>query len=325
MRLRESLDIKEDPYVKSLRSEPGDQSSKQLQKAILSRKTYCQEQLKTLSSKGQIVEEELGTWAADWYINACIRKFKLGLDGGSVDLSFFKDEEKDYLLQCLIAIEPKNLDTDFPTSAAKLSPKVRKLIEHLLVDHSSDFTGLIFVRTRAEVAVLSHLLSENPLVKRLYSISTFVGTSNVTSRKASIGELVDVRNQKDTLDDLRRGQKNLVITTSALEEGIDVSACNSVICFEKPPNLKSVIQRRGRARKSASKFVLMLADDVDPSTITTWQTLEEEMHQKYLDDMRILQKLDALEAVDEGEKEFIVESTGAKLLMSNAVSHLYRM
>ena len=52
--------------------------------------------------------------------------------------------------------------------------------------------------------------------------------------------------QTETLDDLRSGAKNLIISTSICREGIDIGACNIVICFEKPPNLKSFIQRRGR-------------------------------------------------------------------------------
>jgi ERCC4-related helicase len=52
----------------------------------------------------------------------------------------------------------------------------------------------------------------------------------------------------DMLNDFQQRRKNLIISTNVLEEGIDITACYMVICFNKPPNLKSFVQRRGRAR-----------------------------------------------------------------------------
>lgn len=151
---------------------------------------------------------------------------------------------------------------------------------------------------------------------------------------------MEVRNQKDSLDDFRTGHKNLIITTNALEEGIDISACNVVICFDKPPNLKSFIQRRGRARKSASKYVVMFQRGADDSAISKWQDLEQEMKQIYMDEMRQLEELKGLEANEEGyQPPLEVQSTGfvifscfwdkqltfysAKLTMAESVKHLY--
>ncbi|KAL8723097.1 MAG: hypothetical protein Q9225_000568, partial [Loekoesia sp. 1 TL-2023] len=322
--LRMSLDIEQDPYVKALRADPLSYDSQPLKKAILRRKTYCQEQLKRLNTKAKIIEDELGAWAADWYVDACTRKLQRGVNDESTSLRLLDDSEKVYLEQCLSTliscISPKAL---LSLDSARLSPKFFRLIDFLISQRKSEFTGLLFVRTRAEVAVLSHILSMHQEIKEFYMVSTFVGISSSGQRKANVDELVDVRAQVDTLDDLRLGRKNLVVTTSALEEGIDVSACNTVVCFDKPSNLKSLIQRRGRARKSESTFAIMLAEDNDPSTIATWQQLEEKMQQQYMDDMRQLQELESLEAVDEGDREFVVETTGAKLLLSDAVSHLY--
>lgn len=170
--------------------------------------------------------------------------------------------------------------------------------------------SVVFVRTRAEVAVLSHLLSEHPSTKT-FRIAAFVGCSSFSGRKSTIGELVEARNQKDSLDDFRAGHKNLIVTTNALEEGIDVSACNVVICFDQPPNLKSFIQRRGRARKSASKYVVMFERGTDDSAISGWQDLEEEMKQIYMDEMRQLEELKNLESSEEGDlPPLTVQSTG---------------
>ncbi|KAI4095920.1 MAG: hypothetical protein Q9206_000152 [Seirophora lacunosa] len=295
----------------------------ELRKLKLSRKTYCQEQLKNLSIRAENIQLELGPWAADWYIKACIRKFQQVVSADTVHLRMFDDHEKVYLEECLRSLLSSVSEDEASLDDASLSSKFSCLTEFLSSQLGTDFTGLLFVRTRAEVAVLAQLLSMHPKTKVFFTVGTFVGVSSTTSRKGNIGDLVDARGQIHTLDDLRFGRKNLVITTSALEEGIDVTACNNVICFDKPPNLISVIQRRGRARQSKSKFVIMLADDVDPSIITTWENLEAEMHRQYMDDMRQLQEIQALEEMDEGYREFVVEKTGAKLLLADAVSHLY--
>ena len=106
------------------------------------------------------------------------------------------------------------------------------------------------------------------------------------------------------------GGTNLIIATDVLEEGIDVTACHLVICFDKPPNLKSFIQRRGRARQGQSTFAIMLADDDVSASLNSWQALEEEMIRVYQDDARLLQEVSNLESIqEEVEDEFRVEST----------------
>ncbi|KAI4196309.1 MAG: hypothetical protein LQ350_006626 [Teloschistes chrysophthalmus] len=321
---RLSLDIEEDPYVLKMRSDPDSLNLGQLTKALLGRKTYCQEQLKMLHTRAQKIEEQLGIWAVCWYINACVRKLLIRGGDDHVELQLLDNTEITYLTQRLstflldIPKQPlASLDQKF------LSAKVLCLIDFLIHHQAPRFSGLIFVRTRAEVAVLSELLSIHPDLSGFYTISTFVGASTSAGRKGNIGELVDVRSQISTLDDLRAGRRNLVITTSALEEGIDVPACNVVVCFDNQMNLKSLIQRRGRARQSKSTFAIMFAESDDPSTVSTWKQQEEKMRKLYEDDMRQLAELEAKEAAEEGDRVFVVEKTGAKLLLADAVSHLF--
>ncbi|KAL8939968.1 MAG: hypothetical protein Q9211_002496, partial [Gyalolechia sp. 1 TL-2023] len=320
--LRMSLDIEQDPYVKLLRSDPLSGDSKPLKKALWGRKTYCQDQLKKLNTRAEIVEKGLGAWAADWYVNACTQKLQHLVSEASTGLRFLDDSEKVYLGQCLSTlVSCLSREALLAIDSTRVTPKFMRLIDFLISQQKPAFTGLLFVQTRAEVAVLSQMLSMHPRIKEFYTVSTFVGAS--TAQRGNIGELVDVRGQVETLDDLRFGRKNLVVTTSALEEGIDVSACNAVVCFDKPSNLKSLVQRRGRARKPESTFAIMLAEDDDPSIFATWRQLEEMMQQEYMDDMRQLQELESQDESEEGDREFAVERTGAKLMLSDAVSHLY--
>ncbi|KAL8969849.1 MAG: hypothetical protein Q9183_001799 [Haloplaca sp. 2 TL-2023] len=327
-RFRNGLDIEQDPYITYLKSEDPEfrdiRHQRQLSKAYLNRKTYCQEQLKNLYNKAKIVEQDLGTWAIHWYLNACLEKFQASCDGVSAAFASLGLDEKIYLRQCLntfmrqISRDPPN-----PHASVFLSTKLIRLIDFLEVEQKPGFAGLVFVKTRAEVAVLSELLSNHPRTAAFYTVSTFVGASNAPSHRQNISDLVDVRNQIDTLDDLRAGRRNLVVTTSALEEGIDVTACNVVVCFDKPDNLKSLIQRRGRARQSKSTFAIMLAEDDDPSIVASWEQLEEDMRNLYEDDMRRFQEIEKSEEAEEGHRELVVERTGARIVLQDAVSHLH--
>lgn len=109
--------------------------------------------------------------------------------------------------------------------------------------------------------------------------------------------------------------------TSVLEEGIDVPACNLVVCFQKPANLKSFVQRRGRARQRDSKLILLL--DSENDKLSEWQQLELSMKALYEDEMRLQEVLVLKDAETQDAREFRVESTGALLNLDNAMQHLF--
>ena len=260
------------------------------------------------------IDTELGPAATEYYIHECIEKFQQGTADGSFVIEGFEDDERKYLREKFGRVHIPSPGADLPVQNPAMTPKLQTLIEYLLGEDAQGFTGLIFVRTRAEVAVLSHMLT---LHVPKFIVSTFVGASSFSGRTKAITELAEVKNQSHTLDDLRQGKNHIVVTTNALEEGIDVAACNVVICFDPPPNLKSFIQRRGRARKSFSKFVLMFEEGPSSRAILTWEELEAEMTRMYEDDMRALEEAKALEEQEEeGRRELFNETTGYLLIES---------
>lgn len=176
------------------------------------------------------------------------------------------------------------------------------------------------VRERATTVVLAHILAMHPEVNQKFRIGTMVGTSFVPGVKRDFLDLPETGGGL-SLEAFRAGKKNLLVATSVLEEGIDVPACNLVICVDKPSNLKVFIQRRGRARMRQSHLYLFIEEQPDPST--EWEDLEASMKRHYEDDMRELQKLEALEELDELDyPDLCVESTGARLTIRDAKSHL---
>lgn len=142
-----------------------------------------------------------------------------------------------------------------------------------------------------------------------FGLERLFGASNNQARASNISDLINISDQKHTLNELRKGTKNLIIATSVCEEGIDITACNLVICFEPPPNLKSFVQRRGRARSVKSRFVVMFLKGQEKALLE-WQELEAEMKEKYIDDIRHLEQIEKVESQGEGYREFLIESTG---------------
>ncbi|KAH0543885.1 hypothetical protein FGG08_001786 [Glutinoglossum americanum] len=317
------LDILQDPYVLSLKAENTARSAETLKGTLLKRKTYCQDQFKGICNKAIHICREFGAWATNYYIAHSIDKLR---SKATTDITpGWNDGERHYLLNALDRVKVAQIWADSLNDTGEVSPKLESFINLLVEESVPDFAGLVFIEQRVAAAVLSHLLSVHPRTKDLFECATFVGTSAGVYRKAaSIGELIEPRGQKTTLDDFRNGRKNLIIATSVLEEGIDISACHLVMCFSRPPNLKSFVQRRGRARARQSKFVLMLAENDKKNAVDRWQELEEEMKSMYLDDQRKLKEIERTESMtEEGDRRFLVESTGALLTLETALTHLY--
>lgn len=274
-------------------------------------------ELKTFCTKASHVYDELGQWAADYYIKRSIDIWSSAETNRRADPFFNTGKRSNALLELLLQqIQSANpvLSSTFPDES-NTTRKVRQLVRFLTSYGEGDLHGIIFVEQRATVAVLYQLLSLHPMTKGMLRCGTFIGTSSFSSRKSSLGDWLSLREQIDTLDCFRKKDKNFIIATSVLEEGIDISACNIVICFNKPPNLKSFIQRRGRARKSRSIFVLLVPSDDRSLGPQEWGDMENQMREEYQKDATDRQKLQQLEDAEEyvegySNARFEIKSTG---------------
>ena len=302
-RLHASLDIDEDPYIASLR----DQDHERYFHVRRTRKTFCQDQMKRFIHMATNVNHELGPWMSDLYVILCIQRVQRRREAAITLLQNIEEAEKIYLSKQLNLLTLPSIEDHLRLPSFDLSPKLDQLLGILKKEMTPNAAGIVFVKTRASAKLLSVLLAVHPQTQNL-RIGTFVGTSNNQAHKSYISDLSDAREQRETLNDLRSGVKNLIITTSVCEEGIDIAVCNVVVCFESPPNLKSFIQRRGRARSITSKYIIMFSKGQE-KLLVEWERLEIEMRQKYMDGMRDIEKIDRLEEQETGHREFRVEST----------------
>jgi ERCC4-related helicase len=66
---------------------------------------------------------------------------------------------------------------------------------------------------------------------------------------------------KETIQSFKTGRINVLIATNVVEEGLDVSTCNQVICLNELTTVKAFIQMKGRARQANSRFVFLCSEE----------------------------------------------------------------
>lgn len=274
------LNINDDPYVKALRSDDSDRGKRRLAKVLLNHKTWTREQVNRVHRTSLVMHDELGPFAANYYISLVVKNCESltrssGVDG-FLGMQEISPSEKRHLVdimhQATAPVQGQgNLD-----NTIEISHKLGKLIETLLDQHDTT-RGIIFVNQRATAEVLAAILRAHPATGNAFKFGTFVGNSMTAHRSREVAHVVDFVAQKDVLHQFRKGQINIVIATDVLEEGIDVPACNLVVCFDCPKNLKSFVQRRGRARQRQSKLIMLFDARADGKKLMEFQELEENM------------------------------------------------
>ncbi|KAL2759412.1 hypothetical protein ACRALDRAFT_1074287 [Sodiomyces alcalophilus JCM 7366] len=317
-----SLDIQEDPYVKYLLGQGTDRSRRKLERVLERWDTYTQNQIRTFTQRSSQLLRELGSWAAEYYVWKVIEDAKSALVSRESDFVSWTDEEKQYLAKCLGQVEPV-LRTEADLTREAVSDKVVLLMENLLLHGDDDTLGIVFVKERTTATVLAHLLASHPLTRHRYPrVGVVVGISQFAAKRKDIWDLSRTE-EFQSLQRFRNGEVNLLVATNVLEEGIDVPACNLVVCFDQPDNLKSFIQRRGRARQRDSRLVILVDIKNPPKALGSWEEMEAQMKLRYEDQDREIQRLQEIEDSEPTPSEkLVVESTGAWIDYDTAKSHL---
>ncbi|OCH85962.1 hypothetical protein OBBRIDRAFT_838546 [Obba rivulosa] len=299
----DSLYIEGDPYVKALRQQLvklplGDERTRidqKLSKTIGKQDTFTHRGLKDFARAAQEICLDLGVWAADWYVVEVIKRAEFAADPYNNIMSTWQEKEKRYLLSIISRIQAR-------------------LVDYLFAEHASaeaqdeTYSGLVFVTRRDIVIALAELLSRFPEMAQRFNIGSLLGSSNSFQRHTFLDITRTIPKDshlEKTLRDFKIGDKNLIISTSVAEEGIDIQACE--------------VERRKK-----STFILMFEDgSVQQKLVQQWEEIEARMTALYNDVSRDAAPAPECDDDDDDDpQEYVVESTGAVLTLHSATSHL---
>lgn len=252
-----TLDIDIDPYVKNLRKQLGRMTEsdplraridQKLSKAIKKHDTYTHKGLRDFQRAAEDICLDVGPWGADWYIEKVVARVKDSEVPYKNIIADWQQEEKRYMVDIIKRINIKPSSYNPPDIIAGITDKVLALIECLqeekaLTESAGDvYSCLVFVTRRDSVLALSEVLRVHPQTKNLFNIGSLLGSSESQYRRTFLDITRDLAlaSQVDTLRDFRIGEKNLIVSTSVAEEGIDIQACGTVIRWDPPQNMVSL-------------------------------------------------------------------------------------
>ena len=309
--LLEGFDFSQATVMKSPTQDRRPESQGRVQNAKFTASTNSLKQLKSLLLRAMELNQQLGQWASTYLLDACVEKLREKVDRRLDTVASLETGEEFFLYQTLAGVigkrakRPSSQEEDFCAS-----PKAMCLLKYLEAEYTKDVTGIIFVKERTTAAILARYISQHPITGNRYSAEPFVGSSSFP-RKQTLIDLADIKAQNLALEGFRLGKNNLLVCTSVMEEGVDISSMNLVIRFDDPANFRSFIQSRGRARMVESKFVLMCEENDPAGSYSKWKALEEEMKAKYMDERRQIAQRVEDEEVEEDCDEFLSNpSTG---------------
>ena len=160
-----------------------------------------------------------------------------------------------------------------------VSPKARALLQCLMkfCDDigSSNLRALVFVERRVTARMLCHFLknasavSNNDVLSSLradWTVGSGGGGGSGNDEEEEEEEAAIPSHSKLALERFREGEINVLVTTNAVEEGVDIPACNLVVQYDLPTNVRGYIQSKGRARKRPSMYVVFVKESRQSET-----------------------------------------------------------
>lgn len=123
--------------------------------------------------------------------------------------------------------------------------------------------GVIFVDNSLTAKVLFYLLSEMSRHVEEFKFLSPLFTCEKTNDDIVSGRDIEHehKRQEEVLKKFRIHECNLLISTSIIEEGIDIPKCNFVMRFDFPKNYQSYVQCKSRARATDALHILLIPEN----------------------------------------------------------------
>ncbi|CAI5473876.1 unnamed protein product [Closterium sp. Yama58-4] len=144
--------------------------------------------------------------------------------------------------------------------SALLTPKIAHLLSLLRLYASQPSpTIVIFVERIVTAHSLSRLLRLLPSVAGSLRADFVVGAGAAKiGISTNQGGTAKHSRPDSAISRFRAGKLNVLVATSAAEEGMDIPACHTVIRFDRILTVRSMLQSRGRARKPGAHFRVLV-------------------------------------------------------------------
>lgn len=124
----------------------------------------------------------------------------------------------------------------------------------------NNLSGIIFTKQRFTAKILYNLLKDvkecNPQFEFLKH--DFIVGFNINPFKNTREQYFMKKNNQKALLKFKNQDLNCLISTSVIEEGVDIPQCSLVLQYDCPAEYRSYIQSKGRARSVDSSFVILV-------------------------------------------------------------------
>ena len=135
-------------------------------------------------------------------------------------------------------------------------PKFLGLVQ-FLAGYKADkaaWHGMVFVKERQAVFELTRMLQSAP---QLNDINFYAFTGKAAAQKsATTPQGMNLKERKRTFQRFQQASgREVLVATSAAEEGIDIPSCEFVVCYTVAQSGRELTQKQGRARAKESIFV----------------------------------------------------------------------
>ena len=218
----------------------------------------------------------------------------------------------------------KNKLMDFKKEKNYISDKLLQMFKKIdeLYKIKKDTKIIIFIGNRIVATFLSPILSKylenNHPEKKCKEI---IGINKRrTNNGTTLTTNITLNELNKTIKDFNENKFNILIGTSAVEEGLDIQSCNAVMVFVELMTAKSYIQMKGRARKHNSNFLIFTSSvEKTVKRISDFIKVGKKMREYFKDDIcHDFRKKNFIKLKPEIKPNIFNNKTHAKLSLGNA-------
>ncbi|XP_075975251.1 endoribonuclease Dcr-2 [Anticarsia gemmatalis] len=216
------------------------------------------------------------------------------------------------------------------------SPKVYKAPGVLLKVNKArkPLSAIIFTRQRFTAKVLFNILKDvkeaNPEEFDFLKHDFIVGF-NVNPLKSTREDSYIKKYSQQALLKFKNNDLNCLISTSVIEEGIDIPQCLLVLRYDPPQEYRSYIQSKGRARSAESSYVILINKSNEKRFMKNYNEFQSTEHliQRILvgsSEDRNEPDSDVIknQLYEEGDIAPFIAESGARLTATSSISLLNR-